>query len=98
MDWSQRSLALHPNDMSTLVSATCLRAQAGQKEQAIDTFERLVENIRFNVSLATLDGSNPFLSIRHPGVGPGGIVNSPHPPFLIAQSCQARVVPLLPFP
>lgn len=42
MEWSHRSLALHPNDMSTLVSATCLRAQAGQKQQAIDTFERLV--------------------------------------------------------
>jgi adenylate cyclase len=42
MDWSHRSLALHPNDMSTLVSATCLRAYAGQKQQAIDTFERLV--------------------------------------------------------
>ena len=42
MDWSHKSLELHPNDMSTLVCATCLRALAGQKEQAIETFERLV--------------------------------------------------------
>jgi tetratricopeptide (TPR) repeat protein len=42
MDWSRKSLELYPDDMSTLVCATCLRAQAGQKEEAIDTFERLV--------------------------------------------------------
>jgi adenylate cyclase len=42
MDWSHESLKVHPNDMSTLVCATCLRALAGQKEQALDTFERLV--------------------------------------------------------
>jgi TolB-like protein/Flp pilus assembly protein TadD len=42
MDWSRKSLELYPDDMSTLVCATCLRAQAGQKRQAIDAFERLV--------------------------------------------------------
>jgi adenylate cyclase len=42
MDWSRRSLELYPDDMSTLVCATCLRAQAGQKDDAIATFERLV--------------------------------------------------------
>jgi tetratricopeptide (TPR) repeat protein len=42
MDWSRKSLELYPDDMSTLVCATCLRAQAGQKEEAINTFERLV--------------------------------------------------------
>jgi TolB-like protein/Flp pilus assembly protein TadD len=42
LDWLHKALELYPNDMSTLVCATCLRAQAGQKQQAIDTFERLV--------------------------------------------------------
>jgi adenylate cyclase len=42
MDWSQTSLDLYPDDMSTLTNATCLRVRAGQKEEAIDTFERLV--------------------------------------------------------
>ena len=43
MEWSRKSLALHPDEMSTLVCATCLRALAGQKAAAIDSFERLVE-------------------------------------------------------
>jgi adenylate cyclase len=42
MDWSRKSLELYPDDMSTLANATCLRARAGQKEEAINTFERLV--------------------------------------------------------
>ncbi len=42
MNWSRKSLELYPDDLSTLVSATCLRAQAGEKETAIATFERLV--------------------------------------------------------
>ena len=42
MNWSRKSLELYPDDLSTLVSATCLRAQAGEKEKAIATFERLV--------------------------------------------------------
>lgn len=42
LDWSRRSLELYPDDMSTLVCATCLRAQVGQKTHAIDTFARLV--------------------------------------------------------
>ena len=42
MDWSRRSLELFPDDLSTLTNAVCLRARAGQKEEAIDTFERLV--------------------------------------------------------
>jgi TolB-like protein/tetratricopeptide (TPR) repeat protein len=42
MDWSQRSLELYPDEMTTLVCATCLRARSGQREQAIETFERLV--------------------------------------------------------
>ncbi|AMY06882.1 Transcriptional regulator HilA [Luteitalea pratensis] len=42
MNWSRESLELYPDDMSTLVCATCLRAQNGEKEEAIATFERLV--------------------------------------------------------
>ena len=42
MNWLRRALELYPDDMSTLVCATCLSAQAGRKEEAIDTFERLV--------------------------------------------------------
>jgi TolB-like protein/Flp pilus assembly protein TadD len=38
----RRALDLYPDDLSTLVSATCLRARAGDKEAAIDTFARLV--------------------------------------------------------
>ena len=42
INWSRKSLELYPDDMSTLVCATCLRAQNGEKEEAIATFERLV--------------------------------------------------------
>jgi hypothetical protein len=42
MEWSRKSLELYPNDMSTLTNATCLQAQAGLKEEALETFERLV--------------------------------------------------------
>jgi tetratricopeptide (TPR) repeat protein len=42
MEWSRRSVELYPNDMSTLVNATCLRARAGRKQEAIEAFERLV--------------------------------------------------------
>ena len=42
MNWSRKSLELYPDDMSTLVCATCLRARHGEKEEAIATFERLV--------------------------------------------------------
>jgi adenylate cyclase len=42
MEWSRKSLELYPDDMSTLVNATCLRAKAGQKEEAINTFTRVV--------------------------------------------------------
>ena len=38
--WSTRSLELHPDDMSTLVCATCLRAKAGRKEEALEMIER----------------------------------------------------------
>jgi TolB-like protein/Flp pilus assembly protein TadD len=40
--WSQKALDLYPDDMSALVCATCLRARTGQKEKALETFERLV--------------------------------------------------------
>jgi adenylate cyclase len=42
MEWSRKSLELYPDDMSTLVCATCLSAKDGRKEEAIATFERLV--------------------------------------------------------
>jgi adenylate cyclase len=42
IEWSRKSLELYPDDMSTLVNATCLRARVGQKQEAIDAFERLV--------------------------------------------------------
>jgi adenylate cyclase len=42
MEWSRRSLELYPDDLSTLANAVCVRARAGQKEQAIDVFGRLV--------------------------------------------------------
>jgi adenylate cyclase len=41
MEWSQRSLDLYPNDMSTLINAACLRARAGQKEEALALLERV---------------------------------------------------------
>jgi TolB-like protein/Tfp pilus assembly protein PilF len=40
-EWSRRSLELYPDDMSALVNAVCLRARAGQKDEALDIFERL---------------------------------------------------------
>lgn len=42
LQWSQKALDLYPDDMSALVCATCLRARTGQKEKAIETFERFV--------------------------------------------------------
>jgi adenylate cyclase len=41
MEWSHRSLELYPNDMSTLINAACLRARAGQKEEALALLERV---------------------------------------------------------
>jgi len=39
---SQKALDLYPDDIRALVCATCLRARIGQKEQALETFGRLV--------------------------------------------------------
>ncbi len=41
LEWSQRSLALYPDDMGTLVNAACLRARMGLKEEALDLLERV---------------------------------------------------------
>ena len=41
MEWSQRSLELHPDDMSTLVNAACVHAKSGQKEEALVLIERV---------------------------------------------------------
>jgi len=40
-EWSRRSLELYPDDLSTLVSAACLHARAGDKEAALDFLERV---------------------------------------------------------
>jgi adenylate cyclase len=41
MEWSQRSLKLYPDDMSTLANAACVHAKAGQKEEALALIERV---------------------------------------------------------
>jgi hypothetical protein len=38
----RRALELYPDVMSAMISATCLHAQLGQKDQALDMLERLV--------------------------------------------------------
>ena len=40
-EWSQRSLELYPDDVCALVNAACLRAKAGQKEEALEFLERV---------------------------------------------------------
>ena len=42
-EWSRRSLELYPDDMGALISAGCLHAKAGHKEEALDLFARLFE-------------------------------------------------------
>jgi TolB-like protein/tetratricopeptide (TPR) repeat protein len=41
LEWSRRSLELGPDDMGTLVSAACLHAKAGRKEEALQLLERV---------------------------------------------------------
>jgi len=41
MEWSQRSLELYPDDVSTLVNGACLRAKAGLKEETLELLERV---------------------------------------------------------
>jgi len=41
MEWSRRSLELYPDHMTTLVNAACLYSVAGDKEQALESLERL---------------------------------------------------------
>jgi tetratricopeptide (TPR) repeat protein len=41
LEWSRRSLELHPDDMSTLVNAACLHCKLGQKEEALQVLERV---------------------------------------------------------
>jgi adenylate cyclase len=41
IEWSERSLALYPDDMSALVNAACLHAKAGRKEDALAMLERV---------------------------------------------------------
>jgi TolB-like protein len=41
IEWSQRALELYPDDLSTLLTAACLSARTGQKEQALGLLERV---------------------------------------------------------
>jgi adenylate cyclase len=41
IEWSQRALELYPDDLSTLISAACLNARTGQKEEALGFLERV---------------------------------------------------------
>ena len=40
LEWSRRSLELYPDDISTLINATCLQCRLGNKEAALDLLER----------------------------------------------------------
>ena len=42
-EWCRRALEIHPDDMTCLTSAACLYAKAGQKEESLMYFERLLE-------------------------------------------------------
>ena len=41
MEWSDRALALYPDELSPLVNGACLRAKAGRKDEALDLLERV---------------------------------------------------------
>lgn len=41
IEWSQRSLELYPDDLSTLINAACLSAHAGRKDDALDLLQRV---------------------------------------------------------
>jgi TolB-like protein/Flp pilus assembly protein TadD len=41
MEWSQRALALYPDDMSALINGACLHAKVGHKEEALELLERV---------------------------------------------------------
>src|SRR6266496_2159717 len=41
MEWSQRSLELHPDDVCVLVNAACLHAKLRHKQEALDLLERV---------------------------------------------------------
>jgi adenylate cyclase len=41
IEWSQRALALYPDDMSTLINAACVHLKLGQKDEALALLERV---------------------------------------------------------
>jgi tetratricopeptide (TPR) repeat protein len=41
IEWSQRALELYPDDLSTLITAACLSARTGRKEEALGFLERV---------------------------------------------------------
>lgn len=44
MEWSNPSLELYPDDMSTLINGACLHAKSGNKEKALELLERIFEH------------------------------------------------------
>ena len=40
-EWSERALALYPNDMSSLGNGACLQARLGHADRAIELLERV---------------------------------------------------------
>ena len=41
IEWSDRALALYPNDMSSLGNGACLQAKLGHADRAIELLERV---------------------------------------------------------
>ena len=40
LEWSERALALDPDDMSALINGACLHASLGHKDRALDLLEK----------------------------------------------------------
>ena len=41
LEWSERSLELHPEDPSSLINAACVRARSREYERALELLERV---------------------------------------------------------
>jgi adenylate cyclase len=41
LEWSQRALEIYPDDVCTLANGACLRAKAGEKDEALALLERV---------------------------------------------------------
>jgi adenylate cyclase len=42
MEWISRAVQLYPEDMAVTINAACLRARSGEKEQALDLLEKVL--------------------------------------------------------